>query len=126
MMQTALTNVITLNACLIDTLSVPAALNMQINEIAEISSLNMAQDEHIQRPATGVSRASSATTIPYISYPSQTADHPVRGEDADLEKEDKVIQDEWGNDPANARNWSPGRKWTVVLIVGSFLLCTTC
>jgi hypothetical protein len=81
----------------------------------------MARDE--LRPATGVSLASSTTTvIPFEKFPNQPdrAEDVTPGHNADTAIQ--TLQDEWENDPANARNWSLKKKWTAVFIVRSFLL----
>ncbi|KAF5381256.1 hypothetical protein D9615_008392 [Tricholomella constricta] len=33
---------------------------------------------------------------------------------------EKGLEDDWENDPANARNWSSGRKWTAAAIVSMY------
>jgi hypothetical protein len=80
----------------------------------------MARDE--LRPATGASLASSTTAvIPFEKFPDQPdrAEDVIPGHTADIIQ---TLQDEWENDPANARNWSLKKKWTAVFIVRSFLL----
>ena len=42
----------------------------------------------------------------------------ARGESQALEdKFEKTLEDDWENDPENARNWSSRKKWTAVCIV---------
>ncbi|KAG1850207.1 major facilitator superfamily domain-containing protein [Suillus subalutaceus] len=36
----------------------------------------------------------------------------------------KQLEDEWQQDPANPRNWSPGRKWTTTAIVALYTFVT--
>jgi len=43
-----------------------------------------------------------------------------RGDGALPENEKDAIEDDWENDPENARNWSFRKKWTTVSIVCSF------
>jgi hypothetical protein len=80
-----------------------------------------------QRPPTGVSITSSVTDV----QPEKVA--PDAGDqghfDPTLPQLEKVfgeriqdLEDEWAVDPDNARNWSVGKKWTAVAIVGSFFI----
>ncbi|KAG6830106.1 hypothetical protein H0H92_002155 [Tricholoma furcatifolium] len=64
---------------------------------------------HAQDPAPGFSE-SGETTPPK--------------EDYDLEKAMDDSDDDWDNDPINARNWSPGRKWTAAAIVSMYAFIT--
>ncbi|KAF8644914.1 hypothetical protein AX16_008197 [Volvariella volvacea WC 439] len=63
---------------------------------------------------------SSLTHVP----PEQPPVSPGHGESAI--PEDKVeeayenLEEDWENDPENPRNWSPGKKWTVVAIVSLY------
>ncbi|KXN92560.1 hypothetical protein AN958_06857 [Leucoagaricus sp. SymC.cos] len=34
------------------------------------------------------------------------------------------LEEDWENDPANARNWSYGKKWTAVAVVSLYTFCT--
>ncbi|KXN93381.1 hypothetical protein AN958_00305 [Leucoagaricus sp. SymC.cos] len=36
----------------------------------------------------------------------------------------KNIEEDWENDPANARNWSFGKKWSAVAIVSLYTFCS--
>jgi hypothetical protein len=45
---------------------------------------------------------------------------PGHGESAVLEdkiEEEEILEDDWENDPENARNWPSRKKWTAVCIV---------
>jgi hypothetical protein len=84
----------------------------------------MSEEEPAQRP---VSTASTVTdeqsekvegldVIPYLEY--------GHGDGTPPEDEKYAVQDDWANNPANARNWSFRRKWTTVSIVRwSFFRC---
>jgi len=64
----------------------------------------------------------------HVPDTDRTSDHP-QPDDAsvisDNNLEDKIpdkftqLEDEWQQDPANPRNWSPARKWTTTAIVSS-------
>lgn len=47
---------------------------------------------------------------------------PEHGESGVLENkfEEETLEDDWGNDPENARNWPSHKKWTAVCIVRRF------
>ncbi|KIM47070.1 hypothetical protein M413DRAFT_268955 [Hebeloma cylindrosporum] len=42
------------------------------------------------------------------------------GEPEVLEEKQETLENDWENDPENARNWSPRRKWTAVCIVSAY------
>ncbi|PFH49928.1 hypothetical protein AMATHDRAFT_146557 [Amanita thiersii Skay4041] len=75
------------------------------------------------RPQTAKSAATSSThvsslkgcpdpTDPASERPTLTAEKLVEIQ--------KIDDEEWENDPANARNWSFGRKWTAVSVVSLY------
>lgn len=84
----------------------------------------MPQDD-ARRSDVAASTASSLTHVPtekgqtFFERPLS----PGHGESAlpedKVEEERENIEDDWENDPENARNWSFGRKWTAVSIVRS-------
>ena len=70
--------------------------------------------------------STSANVVKTISVHSSTTlkkDVEGHGESAipadKKEEEVENIQDDWEDDPANARNWSPGKKCVTVAIVSS-------
>lgn len=76
-------------------------------------------------PGTTASNASSTTNIPDKATP--VIDHtpfersPGEGESAlPADKAEEALEnaeDDWEHDPANARNWTAGKKWSAVAIV---------
>ncbi|KAG2124939.1 major facilitator superfamily domain-containing protein [Suillus cothurnatus] len=69
----------------------------------------------------------------HVPDTDRTSDHP-QPDDAsvisDNNLEDKIpdkftqLEDEWQQDPANPRNWSPARKWTTTAIVALYTFVT--
>ncbi|KXN82226.1 hypothetical protein AN958_02917 [Leucoagaricus sp. SymC.cos] len=78
--------------------------------------------------------ATSSTT--HVQHTENTGDKPQteaippppgHGESTvhqdDFEKVVEDLEEDWENDPANARNWSVGKKWTAVTIVSLYTFC---
>ncbi|TFK38130.1 multidrug resistance protein 4 [Crucibulum laeve] len=97
----------------------------------------MSRDEHtISRPQTTASAASSNTLhhppqsqnekqpLPESSGLSRPTFLEGHGESAlpEDKKEEAIenLEDDWENDPENARNWSSGKKWLAVCIVSFY------
>lgn len=75
------------------------------------------------RSATAASGTSSSATHLSEKLPLEPV-LPGHGESAlpedKLEEAIENLEDDWENDPQNARNWSFGQKWTAVAIVRPF------
>jgi len=58
-----------------------------------------------------------------VAQPSQESEPTHLGHGESAIPEDKheekieILEDDWENDPENARNWPNGRRWTAMCIV---------
>ncbi|RDB30839.1 hypothetical protein Hypma_005829 [Hypsizygus marmoreus] len=84
-------------------------------------------NDHPKRHDVTASATSSVTQAPYnekVLNPLERAMSPGHGESALPEdKEEEAVEnveDDWEDDPENARNWSFRRKWTAVAIISLY------
>ena len=70
-----------------------------------------------QNPADSVE--SISTEVPTSNIPEGNGSHSERvlGFASTVDKSENNLEENWENDPDNARNWPKGKKWTAVAIV---------
>ncbi|KXN89327.1 hypothetical protein AN958_05825 [Leucoagaricus sp. SymC.cos] len=89
----------------------------------------MSQHEHsygaTERPKATTSTTSSEIHVIHAHDREAEVRRDPFASNTDSAEEAAENQDEdWENDPANARNWSLGKKWTAVAVVSLYTLCS--